>query len=182
MVAVKILTSLSSILIGAFITSCGNKFTGSYKPIDDVSTRGVVSHKDPVALKEVLNEKELREMRKKMESRGYREIGRSSWTGPLTSAYTAKQAANHARIIGANAVIKMEPIFVGFGEAKEWIDNPREIPMGADELSDNIATTTTKHDWETTENSVTYRKMQHHTYFLYSANTLEPLEEKLKKY
>ena len=178
----KILTSLSSILIGAFITSCGNKFTDSYKPIDDVSTRGVVSHKDPVALKEVSNEKELREMRKKMESRGYREIGRSSWTGPLTSAYNAKQAANHARIIGANAVIKMEPIFVGFGEAKEWIDNPREIPMGADELSDNIATTTTKHDWETTENSVTYRKMQHHTYFLYSANTVAPLEEKLKKY
>jgi hypothetical protein len=76
----------------------------------------------------------------------------------------------------------MKPIFVGFGEAKEWIDNPREIPMGADELSDNIATITTKHDWETTENPVTYRKMQHHTYFLYSANTLEPLEEKLKKY
>jgi hypothetical protein len=135
----KILTSLSSILIGALITSCGNKFTDSYKPIDDVSTRGVVSHKDPVALKEVSNEKELREMRKKMESRGYREIGRSSWTGPLTSAYTAKQAANHARIIGANAVIKMKPVFVGFGEAKEWIDNPREIPMGADELSDDIS-------------------------------------------
>ena len=180
----KILTSLSSILICTFITSCGNKFADSYKPIDDVSTRGVVSHKDPVALKEVLDEMELREMRKKMESRGYREIGYSSWTGPLTSGYTAKQAANHARIIGANAVIKMKPIFGGFGEAKEWVDNPREttpyylgetFPLGNNE-------TTTKHDWETTENPVTYRKMQHHTYFLYSANTLEPLEEKLKKY
>ena len=49
-----------------------------------------------------------------MESRGYREIGRSSWTGPLTSAYNAKQATNHARIIGANAVIKMKPIFICF--------------------------------------------------------------------
>ena len=178
----KILTSLSSVLIGAFITSCGNKFTDSYEPIDDVSTRGVVSHKDPVALKEVSNEKELREMRKKMESRGYREIGRSSWTGPLTSGFTAKQAANHARIIGANAVIKMEPIFVGFGEAKEWIDNPREIPMLVDEFSDDITTTTTKHDWDTTEIPVTYRKMQHHTYFLYSADTVEPFKGRLKKY
>ena len=178
----KILTSLSSILIGASITSCGNKFTDSYEPIDDLSTRGVVSHKDPVALKEVSNEKELREVRKKMESRGYREIGRSSWTGPLTSAYTAKQAANHARIIGANAVIKMKPIFVGFGEAKEWIDNPREIPMLVDEFSDDITTTTTKHDWDTTEIPVTYRKMQHHTYFLYSADTVEPFKGGLKKY
>ena len=178
----KILTSLSSVLIGAFITSCGNKFTDSYEPIDDVSTRGVVSHKDPVALKEVSNEKELREVRKKMESRGYREIGRSSWTGPLTSAYNAKQAANHARIIGANAVIKMKPIFVGLGEAKEWIDNPREIPMLVDEFSDDITTTTTKHDWDTTEIPVTYRKMQHHTYFLYSADTVEPFKGGLKKY
>ena len=178
----KILTSLLSILIGAFITSCGNKFTDSYEPIDNVSTRGVVSHKDPVVLEEVSNERELREMRKKMESRGYREIGRSSWTGPLTSGYTAKQAANHARIIGANAVIKMEPIFVGFGRATEWIDNLREIPILVDEFSDDIVTTNTKNDWETTAIPVTYRKMQHHTYFLYSADTVEPFKGKLKKY
>jgi hypothetical protein len=90
--AVKILTPLAFIPISALITSCGNDFARFYVPEKDVSTAGVVPHKNPVPLKNVSSFKEARKVKDQLKSLGYRHLGTSSWFAPKgTMGYSEKK-------------------------------------------------------------------------------------------